>query len=374
MGDLEILREYQRSTRTWRVALAGEGTQVAGLWLWVMRMRIGLATVGLGGIGGVGTEEEHRKKGYASQVMWDSVDLMSERGIEMSILFGIQDFYHRHGFGVVFANSSVQVATRDLGRARRRLAVRQMKKSEAPQVLRLYNRLNAGRTGTVARYPDWQGFRIAAYFTDPGKVIVVLDDRDRIRGYAHLGENKRCSGFCVSEAGGTDAAVYETLASEAGRRASRCGLEEVVFHLPKDDDLGAFLGRYGCRWDLYHPRSGGPMGRIILLDKLFEKLCPELSQRWARGDTGWRGTLSLHTDIGTVGLRVKKGLVEVVTPRRPSATVEIPQLTLTQLVMGYRDATDVAYDDDVSIPRRALPVMDALFPRGYPYMWWADRV
>jgi len=374
MDDLKMVRKYQRPTRTWHLTLAKQDAEVSGLWLWEMRMRIGSATVGLGGIGGVGTEEEHRRKGYASRVVWDSVDLMSERGIEMSILFGIEDFYHRHGFGVVLANSALQVATEDLKRARRRLTVRRMRKADVPRVLRLYNRLNAGRTGTIARWPDWRGFRIAAYFEGPGQAIVVLDDGGRIRGYAHLGESQRCSDYCVSEAGGADAAVFETLASEAGRRAARAGREAVLFHLPKADAFGAFLERYGCGWSLHHPRSGGPMGRIILLEKLFEKLTPELTQRWARGDTGWRGTLALRTDIGTVGLGVSKGRVEMVVPRRPTVNVEIPQLKLTQLVMGYRNAADVAYDDDVSIPRRALPVVDALFPRGYPYMWWADRV
>jgi predicted acetyltransferase len=48
-------------------------------------------------------------------------------------------------------------------------------------------------------------------------------------------------------------------------------------------------------------------------------------------------------------------------------------MALTQLVMGYRSVSDVALDPDVTVPARALLALDALFPKGHPYMWWSDR-
>ena len=81
MSDLKIVRtHHQRGLwKGWKVALFLGKEEASRLWVVVKPIRIGSATVTIGGIAGVGTPEKHRKKGYASRVMDASTELMVEQ-------------------------------------------------------------------------------------------------------------------------------------------------------------------------------------------------------------------------------------------------------------------------------------------------------
>ena len=89
------------------------------------------------------------------------------------------------------------------------------------------------------------------------------------------------------------------------------------------------------------------MGRIIHLRPLMEKLVPELSKRTANF-TG-RVSVGIETDIGSVGLAIDRGGVRVI--RGGVLKVVIPQMILTQLVMGYRGVADVINEPGVHIQK-----------------------
>ncbi len=333
-------------------------------------MRIGCARVRIGGIAGVGTRQEHRLKGYSSRVMHESTALMADHKCDIGFLYGIPDFYHRFGYGVGFADSKLYVGTGNLLRAGAIHPTQAMRKADGPAVARLYNRLNDLRTGTAVRPGGWRYFDISASFNKPGKAVLVLNRSGRITGYATY--SVRDERFIVSEVGGTGNAVFETLAAVLGRRARRAGVERVQFHLPVDDPFGAFCARYGSRLEVEAPRNAGPMGRIIHLTQLMERLAPEFNRRLEASGFSWKGSLAFQTDLGSVGLKGNSASVAV-TPGRSALKVELPQMALTQLALGYRSVDDVVYDAGVKIPSRALPVLEALFPKQDAYMWWSDR-
>jgi len=364
------VRRKQEGKGVWRISLCARDEELSRLWVFLKRMRIGSATVRIGGIGGVSTNKGHRMKGYASRVMRESTALMADRKCDLGFLFGIRNFYHRFGYGVVLPDPTLHLKTESLMKARRILPTRAMRRADAPEVARLYNRLNVGRTGAVVRPGDWRYFDISAHFRKPDRAVLVMDGRHRITGYATCAVRDEL--LVVSELGGRDGAVFETLAAVLGWRARRAGVETVECHLPQDHAFGAFCVRYGCGWRVQYTRNGGAMARIIHLAPFMEKLSPELGRRLHA--TPWQGALSLETDIGSVSL-LANGPFLTVTPDagRNAQKVRIPQMALTQLAMGYRSAPDVAYDAEARIPSRALPALNALFPRGYPYMWWADR-
>lgn len=66
------------------------------------QMRFGAAQLKMGGICRVGTKEEHRNKGYSRRVMDHTIVFMSENGFDVSMLFGIPNFYHKFGIEVWF--------------------------------------------------------------------------------------------------------------------------------------------------------------------------------------------------------------------------------------------------------------------------------
>ena len=367
-----VIRRKREGKDIWKISLCAQDEDLSRLWVILKRMRIGSATVRIGGIGGVWTHKAHRMNGYASRVMHESTALMADCKCDLGFLFGIQNFYHRFGYGVVLPDPTLHLKTESLLKARRILPTRAMRRADAPEVARLYNRLNAGHTGVVVRPRDWRYFDISAHFRKPDRAVLVMDGRHRITGYATCAV--RDEQLMVSELDGADGAAFETLAAVLGRRARQAGAETVECHLPQDHLFGAFCVRYGCGWRVQCTRNGGAMARIIHLASFMEKLSPELGRRLNAAAIPWQGALSLETDIGSVNLHIN-GPSVTVTPDAGSKAlkVSIPQMALTQLAMGYRSVSDVAYDAEVNIPSRALPVLDALFPRGYPYMCWADR-
>jgi len=345
--------------------------EVSRLWVLLKRMRVGRAYVRFGGIGGVWTHRDHRLKGHAARLMEGSTELMRDLRCEMGLLFGISDFYHRFGYAVVYAEPLMRVAVENLLECESAFLCRQMRRADAPEVLALHNRLDAGCTGTVVRPRTWCRFELSAGFGKPGRAILACDRRGRTAGYAaYRASDER---FSVHEICARDPHACSALALALGRRALRARIESVGFHLPPGHPFAAFAVRLGCQWRISYPRNGGGMGRLIP-SPLLEKLAPELSRRLQAARCRWEGAIELGTEFGAVTLVLKAGALEV--SRSPSprpARVYIPQSSLAQLVMGYRSAAEIASAPQTHMPRAILSVVDALFPKGEPYMWWADR-
>jgi hypothetical protein len=122
--------------------------------------------------------------------------------------------------------------------------------------------------------------------------------------------------------------------------------------------------------------------RILDLPGLFEALQPELERRLrCSSQSEWKGTLHLLTDIGAVDLAIAQGRIEVGKEIGPVHSVEIPQAMLVKLVTGYTSvhwvagALNVQWAAGLSnahIGRAVWPVLQALFPKGCPYIWNAD--
>ena len=80
-----------------------DGEIVATLRVWDRTVRVGGTAVKMGGIGGVGTHPDHRRRGHASAMLRDAVDWMRSRGYLTSVLFTevATEFYRRHGWASV---------------------------------------------------------------------------------------------------------------------------------------------------------------------------------------------------------------------------------------------------------------------------------
>ena len=372
MSELKIYRTKEKwgLWPVWKLALqVGADDNASRLWVVEKTMRIGSAKIKFGGIAGVGTKQEHRMKGYASVVLNASTELMQDRGYDMGMLYGIRNFYHRFGYGVVFPISRLFVKAENLLRAKGGLKVRAMKKADGAVVQKLYNRLNRTRNATVVRPKGWTYFELSPRFRKPGKAIVVEDGRGRIVGYATWVVNDEQ--FLASEIGGTNAEVFAALAKTLGQRAKRAERDEVIFDLPAEDPFVDFCVPLGCERRIVHTLNSDAMGRIIHLRPLMEKMAPELSKRLADAGISKASALHLETDIGDVGLGVSRGQVRVMDAG--DMHVKMPQLILTQLVMGYRNVDDVMGENGVHVSKQALPMMRALFPKRDGYMWWSDR-
>ena len=356
----------------WKVEILHRGRSVSRLWITDRRMRIGSAVVRVGGIAGVGTDPAHRRRGLALRVMQRSLQLMADEGYETSLLFGIEDFYHRAGFATCMPEHGLSLEAADAARAVSPLKTRPMRPGDLAAVRRLYGAANAGRTASVVRDRRWQGFPMGSNFGVPGaaRVIHRAGSPQRLLGYFLYDDKPDRSR--LAEVGGRGAEVQGAVLRYLARRASALRLGRVTASVPVDHPFALYGRGFGARDETIYPRNAGPMGRIIDLPGFVSAMVSEWELRWpADGLNG----IALHTDLGAVALRRRRdGRLQVEGPPAGGPRLRIPdQAVLFQLAMGYRNADDAAAAGLLRGSRAALGVARGLFPLRVAHMWWPDR-
>jgi predicted acetyltransferase len=369
--------------RGWKVVLNVDGVDVSGLSIVDKRIRVGMAGLKMAGIAGVWTGEDHRRKGYATRVTWSAIKEMERRRYDVSILFGIEDFYHRYGYSVCSANSVCQVATDSLpASAPTGFRVRAARPGDLPGIVALYRRTNATRSVSAIRSGQWKpvhghlpGWRMPRMAEDverrPGKAIVVENRRGATIAYASYDSQV---GHCmVTEVGATDRSAYPVIARRIRRLAREAGAQRVRFCLPADDPFGEYLGRFGCGWSIHFPENSGSMGRLVDLRALMLKLLPTLGNRLSLSELRLpKGGITFDTDIGSVTLTSSKSEI-IATDNRSRKTVSISQMQFSQLMFGHRSVEDLLIDGEIRLAKNLIQVVSTLFPKSHPYMWWGDR-
>jgi len=363
----------KRSGRRQRRELAVGGETVSQLsvldaHIWMMGVRLRM-----GGIGGVHTRREHRMKGYARRLLEDTVRYMAEEGFDVSMLFGIPDFYDRFGFAPCLPEHRVCIATRDAERAAEGAEgydVRPAKGDDFPWIVGLYNADNRHRPAAVVRNErSFTSFAKGTEYDRPGEAFVVIDSHGNRVGY--VGYDRSETEVRAFEANAADRGAFWRMLYELATMAVRRRAGEVQLHMASDHPFVRFARRYGARTSTHHPRTGGGMMRIINQRGLFRKLRPALVRRLE--ETPFAGqplALCIETDLGVTRLRLGPRNSELHGPARRLA---LPQQKLMQLLVGYRRADDVALEPDVTVDQEAIPLLDALFGGRSPYVWQPDR-
>ena len=109
------------------------------------------------------------------------------------------------------------------------------------------------------------------------------------------------------------------------------------------------------------------MMRIVDQKSLFARIEAALERRIAESSLAATGLrLRLRTELGETELRLGgSGSV--------AADVSLPQATLMQLLMGYREAADALEEPDVRCDGEARRALGILFASPTPYVWQKDR-
>ncbi len=370
---LEVVHE---SAYVHKVRLIVNEEPVSWLTIVDFPMRIGSSAVLMGGIAGVYTKKEHRMKGYASKVLRHAIKWMSERRYPLSALFGIPNFYHKFGYAVFMGEHTLSIMVRDLEGARMHYAIERLDEADQKtlrSVIDIYNENNRERSGTIVRDPSrWKGFPKGLRWDHKPLAYTVLRD-DEVVGYFAYDPWQFGETLNVAEIGARehDYKVYETMSAYLAREGVKGRYASITFYLPCDHPFTRFAMRYGYVMKSHYPRRAHGMARIIDLRALFEGLRPELERRLMRARGEYDMSVALETDIGSVTLKVRGCSVEV-SEEEANYKLKMRQEALTQLILGYRDIGDLLYDE-VKADTEALPLMDALFPRGVPYVWQPDR-
>ncbi|MDP6381283.1 MAG: GNAT family N-acetyltransferase, partial [Phycisphaerae bacterium] len=142
MKKIEITTE--RREDGWRRRLLVGGKAASSVSIVDHTIRIGTSRFRMGGIGSVKTDSRHRLKGHMRKLMEDSVRFMQDRGYVFSMLFGIENFYHKFGYEVSLPEYRMTMQTRDAERAGNLAGcsgyrVRRARVGEFPTICRIHN-------------------------------------------------------------------------------------------------------------------------------------------------------------------------------------------------------------------------------------------
>jgi len=369
-GYLDYRDKMQREANTWpslkrenvRIALLN-GRIVSTFRIFTLNIRIGCVTVPIGGLNNVCTHPRHRNKGHMKALLEDGIEHMRRRGMPLSMLHGIPNFYYKFGYASVGCDCKLTVQTRTLAALSKSLRVRKARQTDLPDMKRLYDDQYHERTCTLVR-DDKVWSRLAPELK---RVRVIVDGSNRVKGYLWLANRRdyfRVTEVCVDN----DEEVMRTLLAECGRLCRLALLGEARFDVPPDHPLAIYCRGYDAVMETRYKHNSDWMLRILNLEKLFSALEPELSRRLRRSHlAGWNGSFGIRTDIGSVLLRVSDGTVRCAPkePHRSSETVKMPQSLLSQLLVGYRSGAEVSHD---YVPGKLCDIIAVLFPLDYPFI------
>lgn len=345
-----------------RVGLLG-GRLVTHWGVWDYAMRIGSAAVRAGGIGVVATQADHRKRGYMARTARASLAAMRGAGYDVSILFGISDFYHRFGYVPAWAEVSWTMKAADLPAAPLGARLLRTAARHRRDLAAIYNREHAGLTGTAvrptfracARTNRWEGHR-------------WTDGRGRTAGYVFLTRDP--DRIVCQEAGGDPEQVLRALRAVARRRGAR----EVRFDVPHDASrLARRLRQANARAEYRYNPAGGAMVRLVNLRGTLDKMAGELSRRLAASAMrDWRGTLVVAGAGEEAALHIRRGRVRV-GPGRSARHAIWGGAALARLLIGSAEPDEAIEAGRMRLSGDARRLAAVLFPNQHPMLSAWDR-
>ncbi len=267
--------------RASRVAFVGDRL-VGHFGVYDMTQRVGRGSLRVAGIGAVACDAEFRKRGIVREVAAESVAGLAGAGYEVSLLYGIRNFYHRFGYVTGWPDYRWTVSTGDLPE-QETPAITCV--SDYVALAHLANVWHEGIPGTAIR---------PTYRDNP---------RTGHRGYQWQDAAGAISGFIVckksedslwvTDAAGDPEEVLAVCRAEASRQC--CASVSIIAFPPASPYVRALQKRPYTLTTTAEP-DGGPMIRTVSLASALRSLADELASRLAA--VGYPAPLSLVLDDG----------------------------------------------------------------------------
>jgi regulator of extracellular matrix RemA (YlzA/DUF370 family) len=376
MSEIEFKIDQEKNGN-FRHELYVEGKVVSRIGVYNLVMRIGVASVRMGGIAGVGTPEEHRGKGYSRRVLENSNVWMTQEGFDCATLFGIAHYYNKFGYLPCLPECRVEVPTRYALLAPQSLSARPFTPEDVPAVRAIYDANNAAQTGSIVRNAHHKWLHLGTTYGRGTRAVVFTDAQGEVVAYTAYDTTNESNPIdyemMVAEVGARERKHFPDIVRWLAERAAEMHEGTLQFHLPPDSPFVAHLALYGAEQKIVFERMADGMGRLLRIVPFFEKTLPEWTRRAreARNLPAGR-SLRLETDLGSVALQWTGEAVERIEADSAAETLRLPQSHLMQVVMGYFGIEDALIFPEVSA-QGELMLATALFPRRLPYMWKPDR-
>lgn len=367
-----------------KIALMIEDVDVSRAWVTSFDLRFGKAVLRMGGIGGVGTQEDHRYKGYSRRVMEATVRHIQQSDAALATLFGISGFYDKFGFAPIGPDVVIKFREcESLTPLRAGFRSRPAALTDIPAMRELYNAGSAGTSGIIIRRDNqasWVNLRKAiAEAMDECRVVV--DVRDRIVGYAWRGShhwymqaaaNDNPGNLDIAETFAETPIAADAVIEMLAEWRLDLGLKHITMLIPHETNRVALAAqRHDATVELHYNRNESYMGRATGSRQLLQALLPDLCARWTAARIGWRGTVEFAVEGERTVLQLTGNVTIASGPDVADIVVELSAGEFARLVFRAFDARDIL--ERAGVDPEGIEALSPLFPRTIPYIYPADR-
>ena len=329
-------------------------------------MRIGNCAVRMGGVGSVGTDPPHRRAGYSSEVLRDSVQYMQTAGYDLSILgTGIQSHYAKAGWVMHPTYSMELTLPATLGEVPPDVTIERCEPDrDLPALRAIYDQFNASRTGTFvknAEYwvnrPRWRPYDPSLYWIAKQggtTVAYLLADQWELGEFGHLPDAEEAM----------IALFYHFF-----QHAKAEGVQQIG--APAPSMSRKIFEAMGC--SIRGSESNGIMVLITNFESLLTKIKPLLEARLRDSDfAAWAGAIRIRYEGDERTLSIRGGEISIAkNSKSPEIDLLVSQTQLLKLLFGNMSAEQVVFSNGLTI--NEIGLLDALFPAGELFMWRTDR-
>lgn len=347
---------------TSRVGLIGD--RLVSHWgVYGYRMRIGSAAVRVSGIGAVATDPDFRGRGLMTQTAVASIEATRQAGYDMSLLFGIDNFYHRFNYVRSWGETSYIVDVAALPSDLATPALRALRPVHSDDLADMYNRSAAGLTGTAIRptflHRNLMGVRFKGL-----PACRWFDGRGKLAGYVIAGIDKtNAARLNIQDFAGPAEQVLAAVAALA-RKNNRTELHFAAVH--HDSEVAQILRRGTLKIESAYRRNGGPMISVLNLNSTLAKMQDELSRRLAGSHlASWSGSLLLDTGRDKACLAIGRGKVRVADAAKTPDAIHGGD-AVVQLLIGTTDPAEIVQAQGMKLTGRARQLLPVLFPDCHP--------
>ena len=329
-------------------------------------MRIGNCAVRMGGVGSVGTDPTHRRAGYSSRVLRDTVQYMRKAGYDLSMLStGIQSHYARSGW-VVYPTYSMELTPPStLGEVTADVTIEQCEPDrDLPELQAIFDQFNANRTGTFFKNTEywvnrstWRPYDPSLYWVvkqGGTTVAYLLVERWMVGEFAYLpdAEEAMIALFC-----------------HFFRCAKAEGVQEINALVPSESRK--IFETIGCA--VRRRERSNIMALITNFESLLTKIKPLLESRLRDSDaSAWNGAIRIRYEADERTLIIRDGEISIArNSTSPEIDLLVSQEQLLKLLFGNISAEQVVFSND--LPIREIGLLETLFPPGELFIWWLDR-
>ncbi|MDO8683776.1 MAG: GNAT family N-acetyltransferase [Armatimonadota bacterium] len=355
-GDPDYKNDYCR-------VYPENGRIVSSLHICRREVRVGLSRLVMGGLANVGTEPDHRGKGYSSEVLRDSARFMNEDEMDFSILYtGINAFYDRLGWRTLpvpylFGKLEKSVAAAN----EERYGVRVYNPDEdAPALLKVYEEFSGAMLMSAVRSEfRWRNFTMHK-FHPPWRIMLAEDDSGIVAYTVSKIHNDTLIFDELGFSPGHEAALSLLMKQDASDAISQ-GAREVSLEPATHPAVTAIAAGIADELEIRHQTGG--MVMFFDLERTFGRLLPELARRVKA--IGLNGSVAIKTEIGGVALKADGSTIEIANPSSQMDEAKLTQPDLARLIFGIGQVEGA----DSSMSNNAREFLDRLFP-SQPFVYW----